>query len=220
MIKFLDIPKITESFEPEISQAIQRVVRRGWFLLGEETEAFEKEYATFIGSKHCIGVANGLDALRLILRAFLEMGVMNEGDEVIVPANTFIASILAITDNRLKPVLAEPDIFTYNLDISLIEQYITPRTRAILVVHLYGQVCWSVQLDEIATKYNLKIIEDNAQAAGAIALAKGPVGSSKSAGLVSDTDKTRNMERGKLKRTGSLVTPPAIASTLERILVL
>jgi dTDP-4-amino-4,6-dideoxygalactose transaminase len=168
MIRFLDIQKITESFEPEISQAIGRVVRRGWFLLGEELAAFEQEYAAYIGSKHCIGVANGLDALRLIFRAYIDMGVMQEGDEVIVPANTYIASVLAITENRLKPVLVEPDINTYNLDISLIEQHITPRTRAIMVVHLYGQVCWSMQLEEIAAKYNLKVIEDNAQAAGAV----------------------------------------------------
>jgi dTDP-4-amino-4,6-dideoxygalactose transaminase len=167
MIKFLDIQKITESFEPELSQAIARVVKRGWFLLGEEVAAFEKEYAAFLGSKHCIGVANGLDALRLILKAWIEMGVMKEGDEVIVPANTYIASILAITDNRLRPVLVEPDLSTYNLDISLIEKHITERSRAIMVVHLYGQACWSEQLERIAEKYRLKIIEDNAQAAGA-----------------------------------------------------
>jgi dTDP-4-amino-4,6-dideoxygalactose transaminase len=168
MVKFLDIQKITESFEPELSQAIQRVVKRGWFIHGEENAAFEEEYSNYIGSKHCIGVANGLDALRLILKAYIELGVMKEGDEVIVPANTYIATILAITDNRLKPVLVEPDINTYNIDISLIEQNITPRTKAIMVVHLYGQVCWSSELEEIAKKYNLKIIEDNAQAAGAI----------------------------------------------------
>ena len=167
MIKFLDIQKITESFEPELSRAILRVVKRGWFLLGEEVMAFEKEYAEYIGTRHCIGVANGLDALRLIFKAYIEMGIMKEGDEVIVPANTYIATILAITDNRLKPVLVEPDINTYNINISLIEQHITSRTRAIMVVHLYGQTCWSEQLEEISKKYNLKIIEDNAQAAGA-----------------------------------------------------
>jgi dTDP-4-amino-4,6-dideoxygalactose transaminase len=113
-------------------------------------------------------VANGLDALRLILRAWIELGVMQEGDEVIVPANTYIASILAITDNRLKPVLVEPDIHTYNLDIDLVERHITEKTRAIMVVHLYGQVCWSEQLEALAEKYNLKIIEDNAQAIGAV----------------------------------------------------
>ena len=168
MIKFLDIRKITESYEPELSQAIQRVVERGWFLLGEEVEAFEQEYTKYIGSKHCIGVANGLDALRLILKAYIEMRFMKEGDEVIVPANTYIASILAITDNRLKPVIIEPDLNTYNLDISLIEKHITPHTRAIMVVHLYGQSGWSTQLEEIAKKYRLKIIEDNAQAVGAV----------------------------------------------------
>lgn len=172
MIKFLDIQKITDSYEPELSDAIQRVVRRGWFLLGEEVATFEREYADFIGSKHCIGVANGLDALRLIFRAYIELDVMGEGDEVIVPANTYIASILAITENHLKPVLVEPDINTYNLDISLVEKHITPSTRAIMVVHLYGQACWSEQLEEIAQKYNLKIIEDNAQAAGACYVAK------------------------------------------------
>lgn len=173
MIKFLDIQKITISYQPLLSEAIARVVHHGWFLLGEEAAAFEKEYAEYIGSKHCIGVANGLDALRLIFRAYIETGVMKEGDEVIVPANTYIASILAVTENRLKPVLVEPDINTYNLDISLVENHITERTKAILVVHLYGRACWSEELEKIAKKYNLKIIEDNAQAAGAIIMAQG-----------------------------------------------
>jgi len=173
MIKFLDIPKITASFEPELSEAIERVVRRGWYLLGEEVASFEKDYRTYIGSGHCIGVANGLDALRLIFKAYIELGVMAEGDEVIVPANTYIASILAITDNRLKPVLVEPDRGTYNIDISQIEKSITPRTRAIMVVHLYGQAVWSSQLEDIAAKYRLRIVEDNAQAAGAIVNAAG-----------------------------------------------
>lgn len=168
MIKFLDIQKITNSFEPDISQAIDRVVKRGWYLLGEEAELFEKEYGAYCGSKYCIGVANGLDALRLIFKAYIEMGIMQEGDEVIVPANTYIASILAITDNKLNPVLVEPDLNSYNLDLSLVEKSITPRTKAIMVVHLYGQVCWSEQLEEIAKKHNLKIIEDNAQASGAV----------------------------------------------------
>jgi dTDP-4-amino-4,6-dideoxygalactose transaminase len=167
MIKFLDIQAITRSFEPELSEAVDRVVKRGWYLLGEEVDAFEKEYKAYIGAKHCVAVANGLDALRLIFKAYIEMGVMNEGDEVIVPANTYIASILAISDNKLKPVLVEPDIHSYNLDLSLIEKHITKKTKAIMVVHLYGQTCWSVQLEEIAKKHNLKIIEDNAQASGA-----------------------------------------------------
>ena len=173
MIKFLDIQKITESFEPELSNAIDHVVKRGWFLLGQEVISFEKEYASYIGSKHCIGVANGLDALRLIFKAYIEMGIMKEGDEVIVPANTFIATILAITDNRLKPVLVEPELNNYNLNISFIEHSITNRTRAVMIVHLYGNACWSRQLEEIAIKYKLKIIEDNAQAVGSIVKARG-----------------------------------------------
>ena len=168
MIKFIDIQKITEKYEPELSRAVQKILKRGWFLLGEETAAFEKEFGSFIGTKNCVCVGNGLDALRLIFKAYITLGIMQEGDEIIVPANTYIASILAISDNRLKPVLVEPDINTYNLDISLIEQHITPRTKAIMVVHLYGQACWSPQLEEIANRNNLKIIEDNAQAAGAL----------------------------------------------------
>jgi dTDP-4-amino-4,6-dideoxygalactose transaminase len=168
MIKFLDLKSINDSFQPEIINAIQNVLDSGWYLFGKQVKLFEEEYGSFIGTKNCIGVANGLDALRLILKAYIEMGIMQEGDEIIVPSNTYIASILAITDNNLKPVLVEPDISTYNLDISLIGKNITPRTKAIMVVHLYGQACWSSKLEELARKYNLKIIEDNAQAAGAM----------------------------------------------------
>ena len=167
MIKFLDLQKINAQYADELKQAAAEVIDSGWFLLGEKVKTFEQQYADYIGVKHTIACANGLDALRLILKAYIEMGFMQEGDEVIVPANTYIATILAITDNRLKPVLVEPDIQTYNLDISLIEQHITPKTKAIMVVHLYGRVCWSEKLEMIAKKYNLKIIEDNAQAVGA-----------------------------------------------------
>ena len=191
MIKFLDLQKVTSSFEPELSSAITRVVKSGWFLLGEECAAFEREFAEFIGSKHCIGTANGLDALRLILKAYIALGVMHEGDEIIVPANTFIATILAITDNRLKPVLVEPDIDTYNIDPALIEQAVTARTKAIIVVHLYGQACWSVEITEIAKKYNLKVIEDNAQAAGAVTITHG-------------TPVAAGIQVPVVKRTGSL----------------
>ena len=168
MIKFLDIQNINAQYSDELKQVAAEVIDSGWYLLGERVKLFEDNLANYIGVKHAIGVANGLDALRLILKAYIELGLMNEGDEVIVPANTYIATILAITDNRLKPVLVEPDINTYNLDISLIEQHITKRTRAIMVVHLYGRVCWSEELEQIAKKYNLKIIEDNAQAIGAV----------------------------------------------------
>ncbi len=200
MIKFLDIAKITSSCEPDLSRAIQRVIKKGWFLQGDEVAAFEQEYASFIGTKFCIGVANGLDALRLILRAYLEMGEMQEGDEILVPANTFIASILAISENRLRPILIDPDIKSYNLDISLVEQHITARTRAIMVVHLYGQACWSEQLEEIATRYSLKIIEDNAQSVGAVVPCLWPrVNGFKKYITASDDD------RGEVnKRTGSL----------------
>lgn len=168
MIKFLDLQKINQQYATELKQIAADVIDSGWYLLGDRVKEFESNLANFIGVKNAIGVANGLDALRLILKAYIGMGIMQEGDEVIVPANTYIATILAITDNRLKPVFVEPDINTYNLDTSLIEQHITSRTKAIMVVHLYGQVCWDEKLEEIARDYNLKIIEDNAQAIGAL----------------------------------------------------
>jgi len=167
MIKFLDLKAINDSFEPELSLAIKRVLDSGWYLLGNEVKAFEHEYANYIGSKHCIGVANGLDALRLILKAYIEIGVMQKGDEIIVPANTYIASILAITDNCLVPVLVEPNINTYNIDPIKIEEKITERTKGIMIVHLYGQNAMHPGIQRIVDKYNLKLIEDNAQAVGA-----------------------------------------------------
>ena len=167
-IKFLDLQKINAQYAAELKQAAADVIDSGWFLTGERVASFEKNLAQFNNSKHIIGVANGLDALRLILKAYIDMGIMQEGDEVIVPANTYIASLLAISDNRLVPVLVEPNLQSYNLDIDLIQQAITPKTKAIMVVHLYGQVCWNDKLVEIAKNNNLKIIEDNAQAIGAI----------------------------------------------------
>jgi len=167
MIKFLNLQKINAQYSDELKQVAAEVIDSGWYLLGKKLELFEKNLSDFLGVKYAIGVSNGLDALRLIFRAYIEMGIMQKGDEVIVPANTYIASILAISDNGLKPILVEPDINTYNLDISLVEQHITKRTKAIMVVHLYGRVCWSEELEQIAKKNNLKIIEDNAQAIGA-----------------------------------------------------
>ena len=166
MIKFLDLQKINAQYADELKQAAADVIDSGWFLMGEKLNSFEKKLADYIGTKNAIGVANGLDALRLILKAYIDLGVMAEGDEVIVPANTYIASVLAITDNRLKPVFVEPDS-SFNIDIDLIESHITPKTKAIMVVHLYGQVSWSDKLSALAKKYNLKIIEDNAQTIGA-----------------------------------------------------
>lgn len=167
MIKFLDLQQINAQYSDELKQVAAEVIDSGWSLLGDRVVQFESDLSSYIGAKHTIGVGNGLDALRLILRAYMELGIMQEGDEIIVPANTYIATILAITDNKLKPILVEPDINTYNLDISLIEERITPRTKAIMIVHLYGQVCWSKELEGIAKKHHLKIIEDNAQAIGA-----------------------------------------------------
>ncbi len=167
MIKFLDLQKINAQYAAELKQAASDVIDSGWFLMGERLKSFEDTLALYIGIPHAIGVANGLDALRLILKAYIDMGIMTKGDEVIVPANTYIASVLAITDNELQPVLVEPDAVTYNLNLDLIEKNITSKTKAIMVVHLYGQVCWSEGLRDLAKKYNLKIIEDNAQAIGA-----------------------------------------------------
>jgi dTDP-4-amino-4,6-dideoxygalactose transaminase len=167
MIKFLDLQKINAQYADELKQAAAQVIDSGWFLMGERLSSFEQKLASYTGAKHAIGVANGLDALRLILNAYIELGVMGGGDEVIVPANTYIASLLAISDNNLVPVLVEPNISNYNIDIDLIEKSITEKTKAIMVVHLYGQVCWSEKLTALAKKYNLKIIEDNAQSIGA-----------------------------------------------------
>lgn len=167
MLKFLDLKKINAQYADELKKVTSEIIDSGWYLLGERVKQFEYYLSNYIGVKHSIGVGNGLDALRLILRAYIELGVLWEGDEVIVPANTYIATILAITDNHLKPILVEPDIKTYNLDISLIEENITERTKAIMVVHLYGKACWSNELEILAKKYDLKIIEDNAQAVGA-----------------------------------------------------
>ncbi|KKB53507.1 hypothetical protein HMPREF1535_03048 [Parabacteroides goldsteinii DSM 19448 = WAL 12034] len=167
MIKFLDLQKINAQYAEELKSAAADVIDSGWYLQGKQNEEFEKNICHLTGSPYAVAVANGLDALRLVLRAYIEKGVMKEGDEVIVPANTYIATILAITDNKLKPVLVEPLIETYNIDINKIESAITSRTRAIMVVHLYGRVVWSKKLESIAQKYNLKVIEDNAQAIGA-----------------------------------------------------
>ncbi len=167
MIKFLDLQKINLAHQQEIEEKLLQTFRSGWYLLGNQVKTFEDHLSTYIGCKHAIGVANGLDALRLILRAYIELGVMQKGDEIIVPANTYIASVLAISDNGLIPVLVEPDINTYNVDISKIEEKITSRTRAIMIVHLYGRVVFSEDLKALVQKHQLKIIEDNAQAIGA-----------------------------------------------------
>lgn len=166
MIKFLDLEKVTASHGDEINEAVTRVVNSGWYLQGNENEKFEKDFADYIGTDYCVGCANGLDALVWIFRAYIEMGLMKPGDEVIVPANTYIASILAISENGLVPVLVEPDINTYQIDPEKIEAAITPRTKAILIVHLYGQCAYTDKIGELCRKYSLKLVEDNAQAHG------------------------------------------------------
>lgn len=167
MIKFLDLDALNRQYSLELKNAASEVIDSGWYLQGKNVEKFEGNLKDYIRVSSAVGVGNGLDALRLILKAYIELGLMKEGDEVIVPANTYIASILAISDNRLRPVLVEPDPRNYNIDLEKIEENITSRTRAIMVVHLYGQVCWSEELENIAKRHSLKIIEDNAQAIGA-----------------------------------------------------
>ena len=172
-IPFLSLHDITAKYREEIHEAVLRVVDSGWYLQGKENEQFEQHYAEYIGSKHCIGCANGLDALIWIFRAYIEMGVMQPGDEVIVPANTYIATILAITENNLVPVLVEPNPETLQIDDSLIEERITDRTKAICIVHLYGRLACTQHILDLCEKYNLKLIEDNAQAHGCKYKAKG-----------------------------------------------
>ena len=207
MIKFLDLKAVNATYATEIEEAVLRATRSGWYLRGEETRHFEEAYARYIGCRHAIGCANGLDALRLIFRAYIEMGILHEGDEVIVPANTYIASILAITGNHLKPIFVEPHIETLQIDDSLIERSITPRTRAILIVHLYGRCAYTEHIDELCKKHNLLLIEDNAQAHGAklkIENSKLKVGSA----MEAHSDEGNNFQfsifNSQFKKTGSL----------------
>lgn len=168
MIKNLDLQQITQKYQEELRAAVNRVVDSGWYLQGKENEFFEKNYAEYIGTNYCVGVANGLDALRLIMRAYIELGVMSRGDEIIVPANTYIATILAITENGLVPVLVEPDLNSYQIDSTKIESTITDRTKGIMIVHLYGQCAYNDEIAELCQQYGLKLMEDNAQAHGCI----------------------------------------------------
>lgn len=166
MIKFLDLQAINKTYKADLMHAFERVLDSGWYILGNEVKQFEADFAAYCGSMHAIGVANGLDALILIIRAYKELGVFKEGDEILVPSNTYIASILAISANQLTPVLVEPDLDTFNINPLLIEAKITSRTVAILPVHLYGQLCDMDLINAIARKHNLKVIEDCAQAHG------------------------------------------------------
>ncbi|MFZ9470072.1 MAG: DegT/DnrJ/EryC1/StrS family aminotransferase [Rickettsiales bacterium] len=168
LIKFLDLKNLNKNFEKDFKVMVKKLLSSGHYLLGEENENFEREFANFCENKYCLGVANGLDALILIIRAYKELGIFKDGDEIIVPANTYIASILAISANNLKPILVEPDIKTFNIDPNLIAEKITSKTKAIMVVHLYGRCADFSKIKNIASKFNLKIIEDCAQSHGAI----------------------------------------------------
>ncbi len=166
MIKYLDLKRINDAYSEEIRRAIDEVLHSGWCLKGEATRRFEQHYAEYIGTKYCVGCGNGLDALTLILRAYKEMGKLHEGDEVIVPANSYIASILAMTENGLTPVLVEPSMQTLQIDDAQIEDAITSRTRAVMIVHLYGRCAFTHRIGEICEKHHLLLMEDNAQAHG------------------------------------------------------
>lgn len=167
-VPFLDLKKINLQYKAQFEETLASVLDAGWFIMGEKLKTFEKEYSDYCGTKHCIGVANGLDALILIFKAYKELGYMKDGDEIIVPANTYIASILAISANQLIPVLVEPNLITYNIDEALIEEKITEKTKGILAVSLYGQTPNFLVINQIAKRYSLKVVEDAAQSHGAM----------------------------------------------------
>ena len=196
-ISFLDLKSVTELHGDEIRSAILKVVDSGWYLHGECTRQFEDNFAKYIGTKYCIGVGNGLEALSLILRAYKEIGKLKDGDEVIVPANTFIASVLAITENNLVPVFAEPRLDTLVIDDSSVEALITERTRAIMIVHLYGRCSYTTRIGELCNKHNLLLIEDNAQAHGCRS-------NSSLHSSISENDSSFFISHSSFPRTGSL----------------
>ena len=202
MIPFLSLKEVTALHSDEINAAVIRVVNSGWYLQGKENEKFEKDYAEYIGTKYAVGCANGLDALIWIFRAYIELGVMQPGDEVIVPANTYIATILAITENGLKPVLVEPCFDTLEIDDERIEERITSKTKAICIVHLYGRLAYTKKIGALCQKYGLKLVEDNAQAHGCYAPTNAPTLSTLNSQL--PTDSKLSTLNSQLKRTGSI----------------
>ncbi|MBF4365239.1 DegT/DnrJ/EryC1/StrS family aminotransferase, partial [Vibrio anguillarum] len=218
MISFLDLKKLNAQYEQELKDACTRVIDSGWYILGNEVSEFEKEFAAYCNVEHCLGVANGLDALILILRAYIELGVMSKGDEVIVPSNTYIASILAISEAGLVPVLVEPCEVTFNLDPNLIELAVTTRTKAILTVHLYGQVSGMDQIQKIARKHNLKVIEDCAQAHGALYDSKEGIKKVGSIGDAAGFSFYPGKNLGALGDAGAVTTnDPELASTISAL---
>lgn len=217
---FLDLKDVNLPYMEEMIEAATRVIRSGRYIGGEEVERFEHSLAELTSTRYAVGVSNGLDALRLILKSYVELGVMNAGDEVIVPANTYIASVLAISDAGLKPVLVDVDIRTMNIDTSLIEATITPKTKAIMTVHLYGRVAWDETLADVARRHGLKVIEDCAQAIGARSTIAGLNGSVR-AGSLGDAAAlsfypTKNV--GALGDAGAVVTnDETIARTVRAL---
>lgn len=217
---FLDLATVNAPYFGQITEAVNHVITGGRYIGGAENEAFESELAASCGSRYCVGTSNGLDALRLIFRAYIEMGVMKPGDEVIVPANTYVASVLAVSDNGLVPVFAEPDLRTMNLDTSRLEEYVSPRTRAVMTVHLYGRACFDGRLADLARRHNLKIVEDNAQAIGAVAYEPG-AGGSHITGALGDAAAfsfypTKNI--GALGDAGAVTTDDAALASAVRAL--
>ena len=215
---FLNLANTNAPYMDELKAAACDVIEKGRYLHGLQTESLEKEIASLCQARYCVSVSNGLDALRLILRAYKELGLLKDGDEVIVPANTYVASVLAISDNGLVPVLCDPSEVTMNLDAGLIEQLITPRTRAVMPVHLYGSPCWDEELMSVARKYDLLIIEDNAQAVGAVSAVPGLNGTYATGGLGHAAGisfyPTKNL--GALGDGGAVVTnDPRLADTVR-----
>jgi dTDP-4-amino-4,6-dideoxygalactose transaminase len=217
MMKYLDLKAINQPYE----HVADEVLQSGWYLKGDYTRRFEAAYAQYIGTHHCVACGNGLDALTLIFRAYIEMGLMQPGDEVIVPANTYIASILAVTENRLKPVLVEPSLDTLQIDDTLIEQAITPRTRAVMIVHLYGRCAYTDRIGYTCQKYGLKLIEDNAQAHGCKAHQHPQGGGGTSTGALGDAAghsfyPTKNL--GAFGDAGAVTTNDEELATMVRAL--
>lgn len=166
MIKYLDLQRINQKYATDMQKAMQQVLYSGWYLQGEQVKAFENEYAQYIGTSHCITCGNGLDALSIMLKAYMELGKLHKGDEIIVPANTYIATILSITENGLTPILVEPNINNFQIDDTRIEERISEKTRGIMIVHLYGRCAYTQNIEKICQKHQLLLFEDNAQAAG------------------------------------------------------
>lgn len=215
MIKFLDLKKINESYETDFQEKLKSVLASGWYILGKEVQEFEANFAQYCDAQYCVGVGNGLDALTLIFKGYIQLGKLQKGDEVIVPANTYIASILAILQADLVPVLVEPELETYNIDTSLIEGTITSRTKAILAVHLYGQLAEMDAINELATRNNLIVVEDAAQSLGAIKNQKSAIKNQQSAVAYSFYP-TKNL--GALGDGGAVVTNDIeLAKTIRSI---